>query len=224
MKRKWRYLVIKKRAIGLSAGLLAIIWAIYFYKAASVFSEVKELVTEGSSYIIQLLEFTNYRGQELILSLSIYFILISLSNYLTLYFAKAIVGKGRKKTISIMLAVSLVLTLVACLIASIYWLVMILLSLLSGLIVIASIYVSNVLFSSAIEFDIDDLIVESHDYSSQEQAQEKLKETLALLSSEEQEKVIGEIIEEDGTYGYEIVAKEKIVLDKKGAFIINEKI
>ncbi len=130
----------KKIFNGVVSIILLISWVIYFINSYSLFSEVKELTTPGTTYMIKLLEFTNYRAEQLSLLLIIFFILISINNIFTFYFySKKKVGKDKLLIISVIS--DLITMAIICTISSVFWSIYIILALLSGLVVATSFYV-----------------------------------------------------------------------------------
>ena len=63
-------------------GLFLLSWLIYFNYFQEIYKEALEFVTLGAGLEIQLLEIMNYRGQEILTVLLIFFILLTLNGLL----------------------------------------------------------------------------------------------------------------------------------------------
>lgn len=201
---------------------LLIVWIYYGVYIYPLFSEVKDLTTPDTSYMIRLLEFTNYRGEKLVAVFIEFFVLISISNIISLYLYKTIDNKSSKKVcIFYFLGIASIIIIIST-ISNVFWTVYVLLASLSFLIVSASNYVASLIWGNRIAYEKDDVIFSSNKAYKSEQLAEK--EMLKKLSSYNLTKLSGEIFMVEDEYYFEIYANDKIVLDSRGEYINHEEI
>ena len=211
----------KKKLGGVISVVLLISWIIYFIKSYSLFSEVKELTTPGTTYMIKLLEFTNYRAEQLSFLLVIFFILISINNILTFYFySKKNVENEKLLIVSVMS--DLIIIVIICTISSVFWSIYIILALLSGLVVATSFYVSNMFWGNKIIFDEGDIIYRSEAFQKEEIAKDALKEKTKKMITINNSVISSEIFMMDDEYYFEVYANEKIILNNEGEISVYE--
>lgn len=199
-----------------------ILWIIYYFQAFTFFSQVKDFITPGSSYIIRLLEFTNYRANELAWFLVEYFILVSLSSMIYMYMYKKVVYNKRKVN-SCIISINVIYVLIMCIVSNLFWSVYLILTLLVWLVLIASICVSNMLFDSIVKFEKDDIIFYSDTFEDAESAKKSLEKRIKEIDRENIQKISGEVFNVGKEYFFEIYANENLIIDRKGEFIIHEK-
>lgn len=224
-RKSWGYLK-KRKSINFIFFLIifTIIWVIYYFQAFQLFSEVKEFATEDASYIVRLLEFTNFRGEELSLIFIEYFILISACNILSLFIYKKIAYNNKKTLLGILMTIIVLLVSVMCVISGIFWSVYLLLTILSALVVLAAVQIAGVIWGSSDEYNEGDVVFHSEGFKSEKLAQNSLNKKIEQINSKNISNLSTEIFQIEDEYFFEIYAKDKIILDKKGEFIINEEI
>lgn len=212
----------KKIFGGVVSVILLISWIVYFINSYSLFSEVKELTTPGTTYMIKLLEFTNYRAEQLSLLLVTFFILISVNNILTFYFySKKKIEKDKLLLISVVS--NLIIIAIICAISSVFWSIYIILALLSGLVVATSFYVSNMFWGNKIIFDEGDIIYRSDAFQKEERAKEALKEQTKKMKITNSSVISSDIFMMDDEYYFEVYANEKVILNNEGEISVYEK-
>ena len=201
---------------------LLIVWIYYGVYIYPLFSEVKDLTTPDTSYMIRLLEFTNYRGEKLVAAFIEFFILISISNIISLYLYKTIDNKSSKKVcIFYFLGIASIIIIIST-ISNVFWTVYVLLASLSFLIVSASNYVASLIWGNRIVYEKDDVVFSSDkSYKSKELAE---KEMSKKLSNYNLTKLSGEVFMVEDEYYFEIYANDKIVLDSRGENVNHEEI
>lgn len=202
--------------------VLVLAWIAYYFQSFKLFSEVKDFITPGGSYIIQILEFTNYRAEPLSFLLIEYFILISVNSVLYLYIYKTIEYTNKRRLLSIIIIINIIFIAILCVISNLFWSVYLLLTLLSLLIIAASVFVSGLIWSSTTEFEDGDVIYRSQEFSSEENAKDQLNSQIKKLEKEDRNKVSGEIFEDDKKYYFEIYANDRLILENKGEFNFHE--
>ncbi|MGX7024902.1 hypothetical protein [Vagococcus hydrophili] len=203
--------------------VLAVIWGVYYYQAYPIFAEVTDLITPGSSYIVKILEFTNYRAEQLSFILIEFFLLTSISSILSLYIYKTI-EYTKNKVLLGLIVINIVFVGIICVIANIFWSVYLILTVLSLLIIAASVYVSSVLFGSAVKFDEGEVVYTSKAFETEDLAQDSLNNRINQLDKKAKSKLDGEVFEDNKQYFFEIYANDRIILDNKGEFNFHEKI
>lgn len=204
--------------------ILVIIWIIYYVQAYQLFAEIKDFSTEDASYIVRILEFTNFRGSQLSLLLIEYFILISFNNIFCLFIYKKTSYNKKKTLLGILLAGTVVLVGINCIIANIFWSVYLLITVLSFLIVLASIQISNLIWGSTVKFNKGDVVFYSDAYETEKIAKDGLNKKLKQITSKNISNLSTDVFQIDDEYFFEIYADDIIILDNKGEFIINEEI
>lgn len=211
-----------KKVYILMLGML-VVWLFYFFKAYELFNEVKDFTTLGAAYIVRILEFTNYRSEQLSLLFIVFFILISLNNIFCLSLYRKITY-NKRTSIGIMLGINIALIIILCVISNIFWVIYVLLALLSIIIVIASYFVANILFGKTITFNKGDILYRSDGYESREKAKTNLNKKMNEIDRKNVSRISSDIYKIEDEYYFEIYADEKIILDNKGEFIVNEEI
>lgn len=201
---------------------MIIAWGAYIFQIQSLFNELVDFVTPDAAYMIRLLEFTNFRGEELSVVFIEYFVLISINYIVSLLIYKSTITNNRN-VLGVIFLLNLLVLIIICIISSIFWVIYILLSLLSILIITASLYVSSIFLTNLIKFDEGDIIFSSEKFSTEEITQKKLDCKLEEINKSDNSKISSEILQIDDAYYFEIYADEKIILDNKGEFIVNEK-
>lgn len=200
--------------------ILLIGWLVYGIQTFNLFKEISELTTPGASYVIRMLEFTNYRGQELSNLLILYFILVSLTNIVNLYFYFKI--EYKIKISMILISINVILLAIISFIANIFWLVYVLLFILSVLIITASLYVARMIWGVGTSYEQEDIIFKSNSYNTIKETEIELRKKLETYNLKEPLATIGEIYKVAGVYYFEVYANKKIVLDNRGEIIVNE--
>lgn len=213
----------KKTIIYIVLIALLVSWIGYGLKAFQLFSEVKELVTPKTSIMIQLLEFTNYRGAELSALFIVFFILISLNNILAFYLYGKVPLRNRKKSLIYSCSINLILVIFLSVISSVFWVVHVGLAVLSILIISASFYVSNLFFCSTIEFDDGDVVCRSEGYPTKQTANNELKKKSKRMDETNSNLISGDVFQDGEVYYFEIYAKGKVILNSEGEIVIDEK-
>lgn len=202
---------------------LSLVWIAYFIQTFKLYSQVKDFITPGSSYVIRLLEFTNYRGNELSIVLIEFFILFSLTSLLYIYIYRTMKYVNQKKLLNYIIVINILYILVVSVISNIFWVVYVLMAILSLLIVTASIYVSNIFFDSTVEFQKGDIIFYSEPYDTEGNAQVALNKKITQLDKNKISILSGDTFKIDKEFFFEIYANDQLILDNKGEFIVNEK-
>ena len=209
-----------KKIMGAIFFFLLLSWGYYTMTILKLFSEVTELITPGTSYMIQLLEFTNYRGEELFKSLILFFILISLNFIFSFY----VINKVKEKRIRrLTVGINIMIIAVIVLVSNIFWTVYLLLAIISGLVISASYYVYKLLFSKTIEFDSGDILYKSDLFESEWEAKQDFEKKTKSMGSLSKELISGKIFEIDNSYIYEIYANNKLILSSEGEILDYEK-
>ena len=194
------------------------LWIVYFFQSYKLYSQVSSFITPGSSYIIKVLEFTNYRANELSFYLILYFILISINSCLLIYDYKHMALAYRKSFMYLMVIIYLTLLGIIFYISNIFFPIYLILTLLANIIVIASFIISNVLWGSTTTFEENDIVFKSDGYSIESEAKDALDEKLSQYNHKYVDKLQGELFEDNHKFYFEIYALDKITLDSKGDF------
>lgn len=206
---------IRKKAIFMIG---IVIWILYFYQAYKLYSQIPIFVTPGSSYIIQLLEFTNFRANGLIVSLTLYFVLISIFSFITVYVYKKTDTSRKKRLVLKVLAMYLVILMILLFVVTIFLPVYVILTLLANIVVNASFYVSSVIFDSKTTFNSEDIVLKSNPYETEEDAENSLEKVLVSMNKEYDDALQGVVFYDDFKYYFEIYALRTITIDSKGDF------
>lgn len=205
-----------KREIPISL-IIPLLWLIYSFLSSKVFFEIKELTTPGSSFMIKLLEFTNYRPKELSVIFIEYFILFSITIFSYIYLLQKF--ERSKKTITSILLINVVIILICMFISNVFFVVYLLLSVIVSLVILTTFYLSSILFDSKTVFEKGDTIFYSENFASEELANKEFEKKRKSFNT----KVSGEVFDIDGEYFFEIYATEKIILDSKEDYTVHEK-
>lgn len=202
------------------ATVLILLWCIYVMKEVTLFSEIADFVTPNTPWLIRLVEFSNYRGVELIKIFSAFFILVSAHHLFFLWLYNSYKEKVINQTewLLILTTINLIIICVIAYFASIYWLIYFILAFLSFIVVMVLSYTISSFFSSKVRFNQEDMIYVSEDYETENAAIDGLNQKLMQLSQVEVKKVSGKVIEDKEGYYFEIYAIETLVLSKKGVF------
>ena len=163
--------------------ILALFWLVYIFQVYRFYSQVKEFITPGSSYMIKILEFTNYRGNELIIMLAVFFVLVSVTSLLSIYFYRVTSIKNQREILSYMIFANLFFIAIVCVLSNVFFSVHLLLVILSMIVVSTSLYVSNLLFSSNVNFKKGDIIFSSDAFLTKDQAKDGLNKKMRKLNS-----------------------------------------
>lgn len=199
--------------------ILMLCWLGYIFQVYRFYSQVKEFITPGSSYMIKILEFTNYRGNELITMLAIFFVLVSASSLFSVYSYQVSSIENQKKILGSVIFANLFFVVIVCILSNVFFSVHLLLFILSVMVVSTSLYISSLLFSSNVSFKKGDIIFSSDAFLTKDQAEDELNQKIDKLNSS---KLSGDIFIVDKEYYFEIYATDQLVLNSKGDFIINE--
>lgn len=194
-----------------------ICWILYDIQSYSTFKEIKIFSTIDTSLIIRILEFTNYRAQNLSMLLIEYFVLLSVNLTLIL-----ILFKPKNKLTKILIGINVLVIAITWFITNIFISVYLLLTLLSILVIMASFFISHTLWGSSIKFDKDDIIYQSKGFNNQEGAETSLQKFFKSISEKNKSQIKGDIFENDNLFYFEIYAKEKIILNDKGVLNFDE--
>lgn len=201
-----------------------VFWVIYFVQSYKLYSQVSSFITPGSSYIIKVLEFTNYRASELSTALIFYFILISINSCFFIYDYKQTNETNRKSFIYLMIFSYLVLLAIIFYITNIFSPVYIVLTLLANIIVMASFFISNVIWGKTTTFEENDIIFKSESYELEDDAKKDLDNMFNQVNHKHIDKLQGELFEDNHKFYFEIYALDRITLDSKGDFQFYEDI
>lgn len=204
----------QKIMIVISVGL----WIVYFFQSYKLYSQVSSFITPGSSYIIKVLEFTNYRANELSFYLILYFILISINSCLLIYDYTHIALAYKKNFMYLMVIIYLTLLAIAFYISNIFFPIYLILTLLANIIVIASFTISNVLWGNTTTFEEHDIVFKSDGYDLESEARNALDDKISQYNHKYDDKLQGELFEDNHKFYFEIYALDKITLDSKGDF------
>lgn len=198
-------------------------WGYYGITIIQLFSEVEELTTPGTSYLIKLLEFTNYRGEELSKYLIIFFILISLNHMASFYLVNQAKKQNKLKSIQLALGINIAIVGIISLLANVFWSVYLILAIISGLVVSASYYISNMFFNKKIVFDTGDIIYKSDSFKNEKEAKKDLAKKLTRMGNLQKVLVSSELFTIGNSYAYEIYANNKLILSNEGEILDYEK-
>lgn len=198
-------------------------WGYYGITIIQLFSEVEELTTPGTSYLIKLLEFTNYRGEELSKYLIIFFILISLNHMASFYLVNQAKKQNKLKSIQLALGINIAIVGISSLLANVFWSVYLILAIISGLVVSASYYISNMFFNKKIVFDTGDIIYKSDSFKNEKEAKKDLAKKLTRMGNLQKVLVSSELFTIGNSYAYEIYANNKLILSNEGEILDYEK-
>lgn len=198
-------------------------WGYYGITIIQLFSEVEELTTPGTSYLIKLLEFTNYRGEELSKYLIIFFILISLNHMASFYLVNQAKKQNKLKSIQLALGINIAIVGIISLLANVFWSVYLTLAIISGLVVSASYYISNMFFNKKIVFDTGDIIYKSDSFKNEKEAKKDLAKKLTRMGNLQKVLVSSELFTIGNSYAYEIYANNKLILSNEGEILDYEK-
>jgi len=193
---------VKKKLFLISSICFFLISIIYTYQT---YNETNDFITIGAGYIVNLMEFSVYRANQIMLSSFIYFFSISVSLIVTMIIYKNNTNQKR------VCALTIILMIVNIIVSNIYYSIYILLSIISFLIVFVAIYVSKLLWGKDIKSNEEDLIKRSSSYKDYETAKEKMdayiyEKKLPLTS------ITFDTYEEEGEYFFEIYATKKITI------------
>lgn len=215
MNKKGRYKLFYKlmKKSNIIFFILIILWIIYFISAYKLFSEINTFTTPGSSYIIKLLEFTNYRASNLSAVVIEYFILISITITIYMYAYLKLNDIEKKTKIALAAISSIILFILIIFFTNIFWPVYLILTLLSLLIIIASFFVANTIWGKKVTFEKGDTIFQSSFFDSKQSAEIDYKKLLQKLEANFKDQINGEVFLEDGKYYFEIYALNKITID-----------
>lgn len=196
--------------------LIFLLTIIYLFKAYQLFSEVPIFITEGSSYIVKILEFTNYRPLKLSYIFIEYFILISIYGYI--YCFVYYKSTNKNNLIKFIFISNIIMFIILFIISNIFFPIYIILYLLANILVIASFYISKTLWGSKIHFKKGDILFQSIEYQSEIEAIENLNEFLKNNELYLYNDITGNVFQDNDYFYFEISSLDNISLDRKGVF------
>jgi len=193
---------VKKKIFLISSICLFIISILYTYQT---YKEIPDLITVGAGYIVNLMEFSIYRSDQIMISSFVYFFSVSLSLIVLMIIYK---NSSNQKKLYALFTILMIVN-ISC--SNIYYSIYILLSIISFLIVFGANYVSRLLWGKDIQYNEDELIKRSSSYKDYETAKEKMdayiyEKKLPLTS------ITFDTYEEEGEYFFEIYATKKITI------------
>lgn len=217
----WGEFKIKKKKHLIWTAISAIIWVVYVYKAGEIFSTIDEFVTPDASYVVKLLEFITYRGNQVFYLLTFYLVLFSLSIaiFVTLN-KKYSQEKGMVAKIYYFVFLP-ILILVLFYLSNIFSLIYLIITLICLLVTYTSLQMSEVLWGKTINYNEGELIYKSDSFTTeeaaysamQEQANRIERQIYYKIGNEKLESNVVEEEEEEKLFFFEIYAQNALTLN-----------
>ena len=187
-----------------------ILWLFDLFYLYSLFSEINYFTTKGASLIIQILEFSTFRFDQLKFQLIIYFILLSV-NFIYIQFCLKYVIEKRKY---FYIVINCILILLSILISDIFIPISMFLVFLTYIITWSSQRIYTIFSHRHIRYDEGDIIYSSEIYPDRDTMIKNLEEKLQQITCDK-DGLYEEIIEINNQFYFTILAKKKVQIDKE---------